>query len=112
MSYDGIWVAEVKGAYGVMQLAGIVFLHDGRAFSSDSNHYSHGKYRVTKKKLKIKLKVSFFRGPQTVFGETLSAVDVVLDGKRKGERIKGLIKREDKPGFEVPFILMKQAEFA
>lgn len=109
MSIEGIWTGEVYGPFG-WESRGVFLLEDGRIVGGDNRQYSIGTYSLSGRNVKAELLVHYYGPPRTVFGEAKEEFTTVIAGTWKAGEIDGMIRRPDRPQFDLQLRLTKRME--
>ena len=109
MSIEGIWTVEVYGPFG-WDNRGIYVLEKGRLLGGDNRQYTAGVYSLAGDKLKAELSVHYYGPPRTVFGEAREEFAAKIEGTWKDREIVGMVRRPDKPQFDLQIRLTKRLE--
>ena len=107
MSIEGIWTVEVYGPFG-WDNRGIYVLEKGRLLGGDNRQYTAGVYRLAGDKVKVELTVHYYGPPRTVFGEVKEQFVAEIEGTWKDDEIVGMVRRPDKPQFDLHIRLTKR----
>jgi hypothetical protein len=109
MPIDGIWTGEVYGPFG-WDNRGVFILEGGRIVGGDSRQYSSGTYRQSGNDVTARMTVHYYGPPRTVFGEAKEQITIELEGKLLNHEINGMIRRPDRPQFDLQMRLTKRME--
>ena len=105
----GIWTSEVYGSFG-WENRGVYLFENGRMVGGDNRQYSIGAYSFSGDEFKAELRVHYYGPPRTVFGESEEEFNTEIEGTRKDREIHGIIRRPDKPQFELQIRLTKRLD--
>jgi hypothetical protein len=109
MSIEGIWTGEVYGPFG-WDSRGVFIFESGRIIGGDQRQYSSGTYSLTGNKVKARIMVHYYGPPRAVFGEAKEQFTIELEGEWDGEEINGVIRRPDRPQFDLQIRLTKRMD--
>jgi hypothetical protein len=109
MSIEGVWTGEVYGPFG-WDNRGVFVFENGRIIGGDNRQYSSGTYRVTGDQVHARIVVHYYGPPRAIFGETNERFTTVIDGKLSDQVIEGVIRRPDKPKFDLQVRLTKRMD--
>lgn len=90
MSLNGVWVLEVASVYGWERVS-TAFLENGRYSGGNANYFSQGSYTKKSKDVTIKLDITRHGNKATIFGEKHDHFSVIFSGKKKKNKIKGMV---------------------
>jgi hypothetical protein len=109
MSIEGIWTGEVYGPFG-WDNRGVFVFDDGHIIGGDHRQYSSGTYSQTGQEVKARLQVHYYGPPRAMFGEAREQFAIELEGALEGEEINGVIRRPDRPQFDLQIRLTKRMD--
>jgi hypothetical protein len=109
MSIEGIWTGEVYGPFG-WDNRGVFIVENGRIVGGDNRQYSSGTYSQTGNEVKARITVHYYGPPRVAFGEVTEENTIELEGKLEDREINGLIRRPDKPQFDLQIRLTKRMD--
>ncbi len=109
MKIEGIWTAEVYGPFGWENI-GIMIFEQGRIIGGGNRHYSSGSYSISEDDFNASIEVHYYGPPRTMFGESSESFSNLITGKRNQDTIEGLIKRPDKPQYEIRVRLTRRMD--
>jgi hypothetical protein len=109
MPIEGIWTGEVYGPFG-WDNRGVFILEGGRIVGGDNRQYSSGTYRQSGNEVKARMTVHYYGPPRAVFGEAKEEITIELEGTVSNHEINGVIRRPDKPQFDLQIRLTKRMD--
>jgi hypothetical protein len=109
MSIEGVWTGEVYGPFG-WDSRGVFIFDDGRIIGGDHRQYSSGTYQHAGAEVKAQITVHYYGPPHRAFGETREQFTIELEGRLEGQEINGVIRRPDRPQFDLQIRLIKRME--
>jgi hypothetical protein len=109
MPIEGIWTGEVYGPFG-WDNRGVFIVEGGRIIGGDNRQYSSGTYRQSGNELKARLTVHYYGPPRAVFGEAKEEITIDLEGEVSNHEINGVIRRPDRPQFDLQIRLTKRMD--
>lgn len=108
MRIDGLWTAQYFGSQGWSD-AGALVLEDGRVMGGNNRHVIVGGYQVAEEKVTMKLEVSFFDSPYTVFRVRNDMTPFKVEGKWEDDTFQGKATRIDVTGLDMPFRMVRRS---
>ena len=109
MSIEGVWTTEALGAFG-WENRGIIVLEKGRAIGGDNRMFCSGTYNASGNVFEADLLVHYFGPPRTVFGEAKEEITLKLSGTLDNDVINGLLRRPDRPGYDLRYRLTRRID--
>ena len=109
MSIEGVWTGEVYGPFGWDNRGVFVFEH-GRIIGGDHRQYCSGAYSQTGHDVKAEITFHYYGPPRPTFGEAREQFTTELEGRWQGEEINGVIRRPDRPQFDLQIRLTKRMD--
>ncbi len=109
MSIEGVWTGEVYGPFG-WDNRGVFIFDDGRIIGGDHRQYSSGTYSQTGHEVKARITVHYYGPPRPAFGEAREQFTTELEGSFEGQEINGIIRRPDRPQFDLQIRLTKRMD--
>lgn len=109
MSVEGVWTAEAYGAFG-WEDRGIFFFENGQTLGGDNKMYCSGTYRVSGDDFEADWVVQYFGAPRTLFGETEEVITLKVTGTVEDDGISAVLRRPDRPGYDLEYRLIRRAE--
>jgi hypothetical protein len=109
MPIEGIWTGEVYGPFG-WDNRGVFIIEAGRIVGGDNRQYSSGTYRQSGNEVKARITVHYYGPPRAVFGELKEEITIELEGQISNHEIDGIIRRPDKPQFDLQIRLTKRMD--
>ena len=111
MSFDGVWVVEMKGPYGWERIA-MSFMRNGEYMGAGPNHYSLGTYKVDGDDFEMSVVVTQHGQLRTIFGKKFAGnLQVTSKGKIEGDKIVGTSKAKGLKKFDVMLRLTRIGGF-
>jgi hypothetical protein len=111
MSIDGLWTAETFGPFE-WERAGVFVFENGRVAGGDDRQYAVGSYSLSDGHVKAEMLTRHYGPPRIVFGEAHDEFQVKITGLWDGDRIHGVIRRPDRPQFDLHIRLTRRKAFA
>jgi len=109
MAIQGIWTGEVYGPFG-WEPRGVFIIEKGRIAGGGDRHYNMGSYEVTGNRVTAELFIHYYGPPRTVFGEAREQFTTRIEGVLKEGVIEGVIRRPDRPQFDLQIRLTKRMD--
>lgn len=109
MSIEGVWTGEVYGPFG-WDNRGVFVFENGRIIGGDSRQYSSGAYSLSGNEVRAQIQIHYYGPPRTVFGEAKEQFTTELEGRLDNQEINGVIRRPDKPQFDLQIRLTKRMD--
>ena len=109
MAIDGIWTAEVYGAFG-WDGRGVFVLDKGRVIGGDHRQYTTGTYSLSSDRFEADLRVNYYGPPRTVYGEAKEEFDTKVVGTLKDGVMDGKVGRPDRPEYDLQIRLTKRMD--
>ncbi len=109
MSIEGVWTGEVYGPFG-WDSRGVFIFDGGRIVGGDHRQYSSGTYSQSGGEVKARITVHYYGPPQPAFGEARERFTTELEGRLEGAKIEGVIRRPDRPQFDLQIRLTKRMD--
>ena len=86
-----------------------VFEH-GRIIGGDHRQYCSGAYSQTGHDVKAEITFHYYGPPRPTFGEAREQFTTELEGRWQGEEINGVIRRPDRPQFDLQIRLTRRMD--
>ena len=94
MPFDGVWTSEMLGIYNWTGIS-TLFLENGRYLGGSSDHFEIGRYSTDGDSIVVNLQVTQYGEVRTLFGAKQKHIDIVIEGERNGDVIRGTLQLKD-----------------
>jgi hypothetical protein len=100
MPIEGIWTLEIYGPFG-WENHGVYIVEGGRIMGGDNRQCSFGQCHQSGDVVEARITTHYYGPPRTQFGEAREQFATELTGRLKGSEIDGVIRRPDRPQFDL-----------
>jgi len=107
-SIDGIWTGEIFGPYG-WEDTGTYVLEQGRILGGNDRHHSAGRYSFVDDCYRAEIAVRYHGQPRAIFGQRRGQFEILAIGTLKNGVIEAQIDCRERPGFSIPYRMVKRS---